>query len=60
VEREEDELIRLKAEIASRDYRALKAVKLGVGLDSLYPGESAWYETTLDRVHELEETLGIV
>jgi hypothetical protein len=56
-ELDEVELQELKTEIASRDYRALKAYKLGVDLDSIYPGESAWYETTLDRVHELEQCL---
>jgi hypothetical protein len=58
-EAREVELAGLKAEIAARDYRALKACKLGVELDSIYPGESAWYSASLDRIHELEETLGI-
>jgi hypothetical protein len=58
-ELDRDELERLKVEIASRDYRALKAFKLGAELDSLYPGESAWYESTLNRVHELEDVLGV-
>jgi hypothetical protein len=58
-ELDNEELQNIKIEIASRDYRALKAYKLGVDLDSLYPGESAWYQTKLDRVHELEMALGI-
>jgi hypothetical protein len=56
-ELDEAELRGLKAEIASRDYRALKAYKLGVDLESVYPGESAWYQTRLDRVHELKAAL---
>ena len=51
------ELERLKTEIAARDYRALKAMKLGQPLDDLYPGESAWYSGKLDRIHELEAAL---
>lgn len=44
----------IKAEIAARDYRALKAMKLGQPLDALYPGESAWYAENLARLQELE------
>jgi hypothetical protein len=47
----------LKAEIAARDYRALKAFKLGKPLDELYPGETAWYENTIAEIIELESTL---
>jgi hypothetical protein len=53
------ELAELKSEVESRDYRALKAYKLGQALDTLYPGETEWYQGTLNRIHELEETLGI-
>lgn len=53
-EKDQTELVELKAEIASRDYRALKAMKLGVKLDDIYPGESSWYQAKLDRIHELE------
>jgi hypothetical protein len=58
-ELDNEELQKIKIEIASHDYRALKAYKLGAELDSLYPGESAWYQEKLDRVHELEIALGI-
>jgi len=51
------ELDAIKADIASRDYRALKAQKLGQPLDSLYPGESAWYAGRLARMEELEEVI---
>jgi hypothetical protein len=53
------ELAELKAEIAARDYRALKAVKLGKTLVEVYPDEPAWYEEKLARIHELEVVLGI-
>jgi hypothetical protein len=36
------EIERIKAEIASRDYRALKAQRLHADLDELYPGETDW------------------
>jgi hypothetical protein len=52
------EMAGLKTEIAARDYRALKALKLGQPLDGLYPGESAWYQEKLNRIHELEAALG--
>lgn len=57
-ERAREEIARLIAEIAARDYRALKAVKLGKPLDDLYSGESEWYQGKLDRIHELEAELG--
>jgi hypothetical protein len=53
------ELAELKSEVESRDYRALKAFKLGKTLEEIYPGEAEWYEEKLARIHELEETLGI-
>ncbi|MDR1250882.1 MAG: hypothetical protein LBK62_01820 [Treponema sp.] len=48
------EIHRIKAEIAARDYRALKAQKLGEEIDDLYPGETGWYKEQLDRMEELE------
>ncbi|GHV90814.1 hypothetical protein AGMMS50268_13170 [Spirochaetia bacterium] len=51
------EIQRIKVEIASRDYRALKAQKLNKPLDTLYPGESAWYKEQLDRMDELEAVI---
>jgi hypothetical protein len=51
------EIVRIKAEIEARDYRALKAQKLGEDLDTLYPGESAWYREQLDRIKELEAVI---
>jgi hypothetical protein len=49
----------IKAEIAARDYRALKAIKLSQSLDALYPGESEWYAQKLDRLHEIENMLEV-
>ena len=40
--------------IASRDYRALKAFKLGKKLDDLYPGETDWYKAQIERIKELD------
>ena len=54
LESAESEIAKLKAEIASRDYRALKAQKLGKGIDALYPGETDWYKAQLARLSELE------
>ncbi|MDR1909655.1 MAG: hypothetical protein LBQ35_07060 [Spirochaetaceae bacterium] len=44
--------------IAERDYRALKAFKLGAPLEELYPGETAWYQAQLARLNELEAETG--
>jgi hypothetical protein len=57
LESAESEMVRIKTEIASRDYRALKAQKLGVKIDSLYPGETDWYKAQLERLSELEEII---
>ena len=48
------EIAAVKQEIAERDYRALKAFRLGVTVDELYPGETAWYRERVARIHELE------
>jgi len=48
------EIESIKKEIAQRDYRALKAFKLGMELDELYPGETQWYQDSIARIHELE------
>jgi len=45
------------AEIALRDYRALKAFKLGEALDDIYPGESAWYKEQIARINKLDMLL---
>jgi len=45
----------LKAEIASKDYQVIKAARLGMGIDDLYPGHTAWYQQKMDQLFELEE-----
>jgi hypothetical protein len=61
-EREKDEAEAearsVKAEISNRDYRALKAVKLGADLEKIYPGEREWYQSKITRLNELEILLG--
>ncbi|MDR0409411.1 MAG: hypothetical protein LBH18_03335 [Spirochaetaceae bacterium] len=54
LESAESEMVRIKTEIANRDYRALKAQKLGRDIDELYPGETDWYKAQLERISELE------
>jgi hypothetical protein len=54
------EIARIKGEIASRDYRALKAQRLHTDLDELYPGETAWYKNALDTMGSLEAAVQVV
>jgi hypothetical protein len=51
------EIARIKVEIAARDYRALKAIKLGEDIDVLYPGESEWYKAQLTKIAALESVI---
>jgi hypothetical protein len=48
------QVMRLRVEIAARDYRALKAVKLGVAINELYPGETDWYKGKVEELRALE------
>jgi hypothetical protein len=45
----------LKAEIASRDYQVIKAIRAGVDIDTLYPGHRAWYQQKMESLAELED-----
>ena len=45
----------LKNIIASKDYQVIKASRLGVSVDELYPGHTAWYQEKMDQLSELEE-----
>jgi hypothetical protein len=45
---------KLKTELTARDYRLLKALKLGKDLDELYPGETDWYKAAIAEINELE------
>jgi len=42
-------------EVSKRDYRVLKAFKLGVSVDDVYPGESEWYFNIMSMYHAMEE-----
>jgi hypothetical protein len=53
----ETELSDIKVQITRRDYRALKAQKLGTEIDTLYPGETDWYRAQLSRMEELEQII---
>lgn len=48
---------RIKAEIAGRDYRVLKAQRLGVDVDEIYSGETGWYREALAEMGGLEEVV---
>jgi hypothetical protein len=50
---------RLRAEINTRDWKWLKAQKLDVDVDEIYPGERAWYTETVAKINELEEELAL-
>ena len=52
-----EEVAIILAEISSRDYRALKAIKLGKDVEELYPGERAWYKAKIEELHEIEEEI---
>jgi hypothetical protein len=55
-----EEIKRIKADIASRDYRVLKAQRLGTDVDELYPGETGWYRAALTTLGTLEETVQVI
>jgi len=45
----------LKNEIASKDYQVIKAARLGMSIDDLYPGHTAWYQQKMEQLYELDE-----
>jgi hypothetical protein len=45
----------LKEEIVDRDYRIIKAFRLGKTLEELYPGETVWYEGQVAKINALEQ-----
>jgi hypothetical protein len=55
-----EEIGRIKAEIAARDYRVLKAQRLGTDVDEIYPGETDWYREALAALGMHEETVQVV
>jgi predicted nucleotide-binding protein (sugar kinase/HSP70/actin superfamily) len=55
-----EEIKQIKADIAGRDYRVLKAQRLGKDVDELYPGETGWYRAALTTLGTLEETVRVI
>ena len=47
----------LRAEIAERDYRVTKASRLGTTVETLYPGETAWYNAKVAEINSIEAQL---
>jgi c-di-AMP phosphodiesterase-like protein len=45
----------LKKEIGSKDYQVIKAARMGISIDDLYPGHTAWYQQKMDQLFQLEE-----
>jgi hypothetical protein len=46
----------LEAEIASRDYRVIKAARevLFDKIEQMYPGETEWYNSIVEKINELK------
>jgi hypothetical protein len=47
----------LKSEISSRDWKVIKAQRLGITVEDIYPGETGWYTETVNRINALETQL---
>ena len=65
IEHKEDSIIEsnlkaVKAEIAADDYQVIKAARMGVDIDDLYPLHRATYQKRMERVKELEAELAEV
>jgi hypothetical protein len=45
---------RILDEIAGSDYKVIKAMRLGVTLEELYPGITGWYKERVGRLNEIE------
>ena len=52
-----EKLAEIITEVASRDYRVWKAVRLSVPLEELYPGEGQWYREKMENYHQVEKEL---
>jgi hypothetical protein len=46
----------LEAEIASRDYRVIKAARQALHdiIEEMYPGETEWYNSMVAKINELK------
>jgi hypothetical protein len=53
----EQRLAELKREMADSDWKVIKAARLGVTVEELYPGESAWYAQQVVKINALEKEL---
>jgi hypothetical protein len=51
----ESKIAELEAEIASRDYRVIKAARqvLHDKIEEMYPGETDWYNSIVAKINEL-------
>jgi hypothetical protein len=45
---------RILCEIESSDYKIVKAMRLGVTAEELYPGITDWYNARIERLNEIE------
>jgi hypothetical protein len=46
-----------QTELEARDYRAIKAFRLGKTVDELYPGETEWYEAQVAKINALRDEI---
>jgi hypothetical protein len=53
----EREIGSLRSEISSRDWKCIKAQRLKIDVEELYPGETDWYVATVERINTLETRL---
>jgi hypothetical protein len=54
MESPDSERSRILDEIAGSDYKVIKAMRLGVTPEELYPGITGWYKERVDRLNEIE------
>jgi hypothetical protein len=57
IEAKTKEAEEIRAEIAARDYRVTKATRLSTTVESLYPGETAWYNGKVAQINSIEARL---
>jgi hypothetical protein len=57
IEAKTKEAATIRAEIAERDYRVMKAARLGTTVEALYPGETAWYNQKVSNINAIEARL---
>jgi hypothetical protein len=47
----------LRSEIGSRDWKIIKAQRLGTTVEEVYPGETEWYIAAVNQINDLEARL---